>query len=170
MDFSKVIEQRFSVRSYKPDEIEKEKLEQVLEAARLAPTAVNKQPFQFIVIRSKNRQQDLEKIYDKAWFYQAPVVIAACALYDKAWKRRDGMNYAVVDTTIAMDHLILAATNLGLGTCWIGAFDPEAVAKILNLPDHAQVIALTPLGYPADSAKPKKRAPLSQLVRYEGWE
>jgi nitroreductase len=83
--------------------------------------------------------------------------------------RRDGKNYSDVDVAIAMDHLILAAANLGLGTCWIAAFDPAALREILHLPDGVEPIALTPLGYPADAPKPKERKPLSDLVRYERW-
>jgi len=91
------------------------------------------------------------------------------AIPARAWKRRDGKNYAEVDATIAMDHLILAATNEGLGTCWIGAFDPLAAREILGLPEDAEPIAFTPLGYPADSPRAKKRKSLKELVSYEGW-
>lgn len=167
MEFFNVIEERYSARSYKPDEIEKDKIDRLLQAARLAPTAVNKQPFEFIVIYTKNHQEELKQIYHREWFCKAPVVIAACAYPDRAWERKDGMNYAIVDTTIAMDHLILAATDLELGTCWIGAFDPQKAKAFLNLPENAEPVAFTPIGYPADSAKPKKRAPLSEWVRYK---
>jgi nitroreductase len=81
----------------------------------------------------------------------------------------DRKNYSEVDVTIAMDHLILAATDLGLGTCWIAAFDPAAAREVLGLPDGVEPIAFTPLGYPADQPKPKKRKSLSELVRYEKW-
>jgi nitroreductase len=169
MEFSDLIQERYSVRAYKSDSVEDHKLQQVLEAARLAPTAVNRQPFQLIVIHTAGREEELNRIYGKAWFVQPPLVIGICGVPDRAWSRRDGMNYHVVDVAIAMDHLILAATNVGLGTCWIGAFNPDAAREVLGLPDGVEPIAFTPLGYPADQPKPKKRKPLSELVRYERW-
>jgi nitroreductase len=169
MEFSELIKTRYSVRAYKPDPVEDEKLQKVLEAARLAPTAVNRQPFQLIVIHTKGREEELNRIYGRDWFVQPPLVIAICGVPDLAWSRRDGMNYYTVDVTIAMDHLILAATDLGLGTCWIGAFDPDAAREVLGLPDTVEPIAFTPLGYPADEPREKKRKPLSELVRYENW-
>jgi len=170
MEFSDLITRRYSVRAYKPDPVEEDKLQAVLEAARLAPTAANRQPFQFIVIHTAGREQDLKRIYPRDWFTQAPLVICACAIPSQAWVRRnDGANYAIVDVTIAMDHLILAAANVGLGTCWIAAFDPAAAREALGLPTDVEPIAFTPLGYPADQPRPKERKPLSELVRYEHW-
>ena len=169
MEFSQVIKTRYSVRAYKPDPVEDEKLEQVLDAARLAPTAVNRQPFQLIVIHTKGRAEELNRIYGREWFVQPPIVIGICGVPALAWSRRDGMNYYAVDVTIAMDHLILAATDLGLGTCWIGAFDPDAAREVLGLPDTVEPIAFTPLGYPADEPREKKRKPLSELVHDENW-
>jgi nitroreductase len=169
MKFREIIEARYSVRAYRPDPIEDEKLQQVLEAARLAPTAVNRQPFQLVVIHTKGREDELKRIYGRDWFVQPPLVICICGVPALAWSRMDGMNYYAVDVTIAMDHLILAATELGLGTCWIGAFDPDAAREVLGLPDAAEPIAFTPLGYPADEPRQKKRKPLAELVRYENW-
>ena len=169
MKFQELIEARYSVRAYKPDPVEDGKLQQVLEAARLAPTAVNRQPFQLIVIHTKGREEELNRIYGRDWFVQPPLVICICGVPALAWSRMDGMNYYAVDVTIAMDHLILAATELGLGTCWIGAFDPDAAREVLGLPDTVEPVAFTPLGYPADEPRQKKRKPLSELVRYENW-
>jgi len=167
MDFSELIKTRYSVRAYRPDPVEEEKLQQVLEAARLAPTAANRQPFQLIVIRTAGREEELKRIYNTNWFVQAPLLICACGVPAQGWVRRDGKSYLDVDVAIAMDHLILAATELGLGTCWIAAFDPVAAREVLNLPEDVEPILFTPLGYPADQPKPKKRKPLSELVRYE---
>jgi nitroreductase len=167
MNFSELIQKRYSVRAYKPDAVEEEKLQQVLEAARLAPTAANRQPFQLIVIPTAGREAELRRIYDREWFTRAPLVICACALPAKGWTRMDGKGYTDVDVTIAMDHLILAATDLGLGTCWIAAFDPDAAREVLALPEGMEPIVFTPLGYPADELRPKERKPLSELVRYE---
>ena len=167
MKFSELIKARYSVRSYKPDPVEEDKLQRVLEAARLAPTAANRQPFQLIVIRTAGREAELKRIYRREWFVQAPLAICACGIPAQGWVRMDGKSYTDVDVAIAMDHLILAATELGLGTCWIGDFDPAAACKVLGLPDGLEPIVFTPLGYPADSSKPKKRKPLSDLVQYK---
>jgi nitroreductase len=169
MEFSELVKKRYSVRAYKPDPVEDEVLNQVLEAARLAPTADNRQPFQLIVIHTAGREAELKRIYNRDWFTQAPLVICACGIPVQGWTRRDGKNYTEVDVAIAMDHLILAATSLGLGTCWIGAFYPAAAREVLGLPDGVEPIVFTPLGYPADQPKPKKRKTLSELVRYERW-
>lgn len=169
MDFAKLMNTRYSVRAYRPDAVEDEKLQQVLEAARLAPTAANRQPFQLIVIRTAGRQEELKRIYSRDWFVQPPLVIAICGIPAQAWTRSDGKSYVDVDAAIVMDHLILAATELGLGTCWIGAFDPQAAREVLGLPEGVEPIAFTPLGYPADEPRPKKRKALTELVRYERW-
>jgi len=169
MDFSELINTRYSVRAYTPDAVEEDKLQRLLEAARLAPTAANRQPFQLIVIHTAGREEELKRIYRKDWFVQAPLVIGICGIPAEAWVRRDGKSYMDVDVAIVMDHLILAAADLGLGTCWVGAFDPSAAREILALPDDVEPIAFTPLGYPADQPRPKKRKTLSELVRYERW-
>lgn len=170
MDFSRLLEDRYSVRAYGPDPVEDEHLRQVLDAARLAPTACNLQAFQLIVVHTKGREEELKRIYRQGWFVQAPLVICICALPEKNWIRSyDGKNFSDVDAAIVMDHFILAAANVGLGTCWIGAFDPEATREILGLPDDVEPVAFTPLGYPADRPGPKRRKPLSDLVRYEHW-
>jgi len=170
VEFSELIKQRYSVRAYKPDPVPDESLQQVLEAARLAPTAANRQPFQLIVIHTAGREAELKRIYKKDWFVQPPLVICACGVPGRGWTRReDGKNYTDVDVAIVMDHLILAAADQGLGTCWIGAFDPDAAREVLGLPDDVEPIAFTPLGYPADQLGAKKRKPLDELVRQERW-
>ncbi|MBC8449305.1 MAG: nitroreductase family protein [Chloroflexi bacterium] len=169
MDFTQLINTRYSVRAYTADLVEEDKLHAVLEAAQLAPTAANRQPFQLIVIRTAGREEELKRIYNRDWFVQAPLVIAICGIPAQAWTRRDGKSYVDVDASIVMDHLILAAADLGLGTCWVGAFDPDAAREVLGLPEGVEPLAFTPLGYPADEPRPKKRKPLSELVRYERW-
>lgn len=169
MTFSDLISRRYSVRAYKSDPVEEEKLRAVLEAGRLAPTAANRQPFVILVIHTAGREADLQRVYGEPWFTQAPIVLGVCALPGRAWVRSDGKNYCDVDAAIVMDHMILAATELGLGTCWIGAFNPDAAREVFGLPDDVELIALTPLGYPADQPRPKARKPLTDLVRYEGW-
>ncbi|MEW5900266.1 MAG: nitroreductase family protein [Acidobacteriota bacterium] len=165
MEFVELIRLRYSVRAYKSNPVEEEKLRQVVEAAIIAPTAANRQPFRLLVIRTRGRETELKRVYNRDWFVQAPVVICACAVPAEAWTRKDGKNYAEIDTTIALDHLILAAHDLGLGTCWVAAFDPAAARETLNLPAGLVPLAFTPLGYPADEWKPKKRRPFSELVQ-----
>jgi nitroreductase len=167
MEFLELIKKRYSVRAYKSTPVEDEKLHKVLGAAILAPTAANRQPFRLIVLQTAGREADLRRVYAREWFVQAPLVICACAVKDESWVRKDGKNYADVDTTIAFDHLILAAHDLGLGTCWIAAFDPVAARDVLKLPAEFEPIAFTPLGYPADRWKPKTRRPASDLVQYK---
>jgi len=169
MELRQVMESRYSVRAYKPNPVEPGKLERVLQAAYWAPTACNLQPFRLIVMETRGREAELGRIYHRPWFVQAPLIIAIVALPEEAWSRRDGANYAFVDAAIAFDHLILAATDLGLGTCWIAAFDPQAAREVLQLPESAVPVALTPLGYPADQPGPKKRKTLEEIVKKEHW-
>ncbi len=169
MEFSDLIKQRYSARAYKDDPVEPEKLEKLLEAAKLAPTAANRQPFQLIVIHTAGRKDELRRIYDKDWFTQPPLVICACGLPARAWSRHDDKCYVDVDVSIVMDHLILAAADLGLGTCWIADFNVPATREILGLPEEVEPIAFTPVGYPADQPRPKRRKELSELVRQEKW-
>jgi nitroreductase len=169
MEFLDLIKKRYSVRSYLSKPVEDEKLKIVLNAARLAPTAVNKQPFNLVVVSTAGKKEELKRIYHANWFSEAPIVICACAIPSKAWTRRDGRKYVDVDTTIAMDHLILAATDLGLGTCWIAAFNAQAAREILKLPETVEPLIFTPLGYPADEPATKTRRKLDKLVSYEHW-
>lgn len=170
MDFQDLIRKRYSVRAYRPDPVEEEKLARVLEAARLAPTAANRQPFRVIVLPAKGREAELRRVYGRDWFTQAPLVLAVCAVPGESWVRKfDGWNAAEVDATIAMAHIVLAAAEEGLGTCWIAAFDPQAAREVLGLTPDVIPSAFTPLGYPADAAAPKKRRPLPELVRRDRW-
>ena len=166
MDYFELIRNRFSVRAYTEQEVEGEKLEKILEAGRLAPTACNLQVFRILVIPTEKYQDELKKIYPRSFFSQAPLVLGVFANQDKNWVRSDGKNYAYVDAAIVMDHLILAATALGLGTCWVGAFDPEAARSFAGLGDGWEPVAFTPLGYPDKNAPEKKRRELADLVSY----
>lgn len=170
MNFQELIKTRYSVRAYKPDPVEDDKLARVLDAARIAPTAANRQAFRIIVVRTEERKADLRRVYGRDWFVQAPLVLCVCAVTSEAWVRKaDGWNAAEVDATIVMTHIVLAAAEEGLGTCWIGAFDPAAAREVLGLPLEVIPSAFTPLGYPADSAMPKKRRPLAELVHRDRW-
>jgi len=169
VDVLETIAARFSVRAYNTGPVDDEALHGVLEAARLAPTANNQQPFQVLVIHTKDRKADLARIYSPRWFSQPPLVLAVVSVPGAAWRRMDDMCYDVVDATIAMDHMILAAASIGLGTCWVADFDPAAAREVLGLPDDVEPIAFTPLGHPARDATRKRRRSLDKLVRYERW-
>jgi nitroreductase len=164
MYFYKVIEERHSVRSYLDKPVEEEKLERILRAAQAAPTAVNFQAFKIFVIPTEGRKELLKKVYHRDWFSQPPYVLLVCADIDKCWSRRDGKSYGDVDSAIVMDHIILAATAEGLGTCWIGAFDPAAAREAFDLPDNLEPVAFTPLGYERKTEFSKKRKDLKELV------
>jgi nitroreductase len=135
----------------------------------MAPTASNRQPFQILVIHTEGRKDELGQIYQRPWFVQAPLLICGVGVPRLSWVRADMRRYLDVDVAIVMDHLILAATNLGLGTCWVAAFNADAARKALGLPDDVEPLVFTPLGYPADRPTEKERKPLVDLVRYERW-
>jgi nitroreductase len=169
VDVFEAIKTRYSVRGYKVDPVDDTLLEKVLDAARQAPTAANRQPFRIVVLHTKGRENELARVYARPWFTQAPLVLAVVAVADEAWRRMDGKPYGEVDAAIAMDHLVLAATSLGLGTCWIAAFDPDAARDVLGLPAGVEPIAFTPLGYPSTKAASPDRRPLEELVKRERW-
>lgn len=164
MNFSELVAMRYSVRDYRPDPVDEADLAMVLEAARLAPTACNKQPFRLVLIRTHGRQEELQRIYGRPWFGAAPLVLGVCAVEAEGWVRRDGKNHADIDAAIVMDHIVMAATERGLGTCWVCNFDPVATREVLHLPDGVEPLAFTPLGWPADQARAKVRKPLAELV------
>jgi len=167
MDFIELAKKRYSVRAYKSTPIEYHKLQVVLDAARLAPTAANRQPFQIIIIQTQDRQEELLRIYNKPWFVEAPLIICICCIPSESWTRKDGKSYCDIDAAIVMDHLILAATDQGLGTCWVGAFEPEEARKVLQLADAVEPIAFTPLGYPNDQPGDLVRKTIEELLRYD---
>ncbi len=169
MTFLDLARRRVSVRAYRSDPVPDELLSRVLEAGRLAPSACNLQPWHFIVVRDPARRAELGRAYPKDWFASAPVQIALCVEPARAWRRSDGKSYVDVDGAIAMDHMTLCATELGLGTCWIGAFNPAVIREVLGLPEGIEPLALTPLGYPADPGRPKRRKAMEEIRHDERW-
>lgn len=171
MTFLELAKHRYSVRNYKTDKVKKEDLDYILEAGRVAPSAVNFQPWKFLVIRDENHLKGVHTLYHREWFQQAPVVIILLADHDTAWKRSDGKDHADIDVSIAADHMTLAATERGLGTCWVCNFDKEKTIAYFKLPDHLEPVVFLPLGYPA--TKPdiyrhhEKRKSLDEIVHYE---
>ena len=164
MDFQELVARRYSVRAYTSDPVPEADLATVIEAARLAPTAANKQPVRLLVIRTDGRQEELQRIYHRPWFVAAPLVICVCSVPAEGWVRKDGKNHADIDAAIVMDHVVMQATDLGLGTCWVCNFDVTVAREVLNLPAGVEPIAFTPLGRPADAARPRIRKDLRDLL------
>jgi len=172
MDIYEAIKQRTSVRAYSSKPVEDEKLIKILDAARLAPSGKNGQPWIFIVVKDEQMRKKLVPACKEQEFVaQAPVVIVACGKEELAYKKMGGYwNSLPVDIGIALEHLMLAATAEGLGTCWIGAFFEEEVKKLMSIPDDVKVVALTPVGYPAGEKKWRPRKSLDEIVMYEKWQ
>jgi nitroreductase len=170
MEVIDAIRSRKSVRSYLDKAVEKEKLSRVLEAARMAPSAGNRQEWRFVVVTDPEKRRRLgEEAAGQRFIAEAPVVIAVCAQTDGRIMRCGQACYPI-DVAIAVDHLTLAAVAEGLGTCWIGSFDPEEARRILAIPKEIVVVELLPLGYPRDPQPvAKSRLPLEAIVRYESW-
>ena len=142
----------------------------VLDAARAAPSACNNQPLRLIVVTERTELDELAGAYPREWFRGAPVVIVVCADHRKSYHRADGKDHADIDAAIATDHMTLAAAELGLGTCWICAFDTDQVRRQLVLPDHIEPVVLLPLGHPVDplsaAAHQSPRKPFDSLVQW----
>ncbi len=170
MDVMEAIRTRKSVRAYLPVPVEDQKLNAVLEAARLAPSAANRQEWRFVIVRERETRKKLAGAAGGQEFVgDAPVIIVACAETDGHVMRCGQLSYPI-DVAIALDHMSLAAVGLGLGTCWIGLFDEKKVKEILHIPDEIRVVELMPLGYPSDpSPIAKDRLPLDRIVKYDHW-
>lgn len=170
MDFREVICGRESVRSYDPTRpVDKLVLERILEAGRVAPSAANKQPWRFLLISSRETLTRLKRCYQRPWFQDAPHILVVVGKVGDAWTRQDGYNSIETDVTIAMDHMILAAENEGVGTCWVAAYDPGVLRSALGLGPDERVYSITPLGYPRPGYSRKirkERKTLSEVVTY----
>lgn len=163
--------ERRSVRAFRDDPVTREQIAAVMECVRLAPSAVNFQPWRFVIVTDPALRERINACYPRDWFRSAPVAIVACGDHGVAWKRRDGKDHCDIDVAIAGEHLVLAAAEQGLGSCWICAFDAAACAEALGLPPHVEAVALFPLGVPADGAAPeKKRHDMDEIVRWNRYE
>jgi nitroreductase len=170
MDVSTAISQRWSVRAYKATDVEEDKLKKILEAGKLSPSASNRQDWKFIVVRKKETREKLAKAaFGQSFIGEAPVVIVACGTEPTAMLAC-GQSAHTVDVSIAFAYMILQAYELGLGTCWIGAFSEGEAKKILGIPEHIRVVGMTPLGYPNQPPSQKSRKTLDQIVCYEKYE
>ena len=171
MNFLDLAKKRFSSRKYLSKQIEEEKLLKILEAARIAPSAANKQPWIFFIIRSDEKRNQISQVYHHDWLKSAPVIIVACADHKKGWIRSDNKDHCDIDLAIAIDHITLQAAELDLGTCWICNFDQQKCKNILQLPEHIEPIALIPVAYPADVPDPNRhlseRKQLKEIINWE---
>ena len=169
MDVIKVIKERRSVRAYLDRPVERDKIQRLLEAARLAPSASNRQEWRFVVVTDRERRAALaDAAADQAFVAQAPVVVAACAEHDGHMMRCGQLCYPI-DVAIAIDHMTLQAVAEGLGTCWIGAFYEDAVKELLGIPKEIRVVELLTVGYPAEPPRRLSRLPLESIVRWDRW-
>jgi len=162
---------RYSCRKYDSRPVEQVKLERILEAGRIAPSAVNFQPWHFYVIQEPGELSRLHQVYHREWFQSAPCVIVICGDHHSAWKRTsDGKDHCDIDVSITTDHMTLQATELELATCWICNFDPVKTRELLKLPEHLEPAVLLPVGYPLDEVNPdrhtEKRKLLTEIVSY----
>jgi nitroreductase len=169
MNVSEAIRQRYSVRAYQDRPVEEDKLTRIMEAARLAPSATNRQEWRYVIVRDPEKRRKLAEIaMGQQFVAQAPVVIAACAVTDEHVMRCGQLCYPI-NVAISIDHLTLQAVEEGLGTCWIGAFREEETKELLGIPDEVRVVELVTLGYPADRLRPKSRLSLEEIVMEESW-
>jgi nitroreductase len=162
MDVFEAIRARKSIRKFRLKSIPDEKLEMILEAGRLAPSASNRQPWRFVVVKDPERRRTIAKAADNQMFIaDASVIVVALGDPEASprWFRQDIM--------IAVEHMVLAATALGYGTCWIGAFNEEEVKRLLRVPEELKVIALLPIGFPDETPAPRERKPLKEIVFLE---
>ena len=170
MDMYEVIRVRRSIRKYKAKGIEEDKLFRVLEAGRLSPSARNEQPWHFIVITNPEVREMMKEGDSRSWFYEAPAILVVCVDPNVAWVREDGEEYCKIDGAIAMQSMILQATEEGLGTCWIADFHEAAVTRILGIPPHIRIVALTPLGYPDEvKGRATKRKEMNEIIHNDKW-
>ena len=170
MDFITIAKTRCSIRSYTGQKVEPEKLDKILEAAHVAPTAANLQPVRLIVVQS---EEGLAKISKAAGIYDAPLAIIVCADHQRAWTRPfDGKRSTDIDASILTDHMMLEATELGLGSVWICFFKPDVLREEFSLPEHLEPVNILAVGYASGApASPdrhdKARVPMDELVSYE---
>lgn len=168
MSFLELATTRYSLRNYSPRAVEREKLDYILQAAQIAPSAVNYQPWSFVVITQAEMMVQVHACYHRDWFKTAPACILVLGNQEQSWKRADGKDFCDVDVAIAIDHITLAATEQGLGTCWVCNFDVEKTKALFELPPHIEPIAFIPIGYASEDAviPEKKRKNLNEIVRW----
>ncbi len=169
MNVSEAIRKRYSCRAYQEKTIEKDKLDQILESARLAPSAKNLQDWRFVVVTDKEIKSKVAHATNRPHIFEkAGAIIAACSNCDEIM--RCGQAVGPIDVSIALEHIALQATELGLGSCWIGSFETEKVRSILGIPADINIIELMTIGYPADEPETPNREPKEKIVCYDKWQ
>lgn len=164
MTFKELCEARYSCRAYKQEAVPQEKLDYVLECARLAPSACNKQPWRLRYVTSADGLAAIGRCYNREWLKTTPAVIVVSAMKDEAWSRpADGKCHSDVDASIIAEHICLAAAEQGLGTCWICNFDATLCHDMMDMATAEEPVALIPIGTPADSAPTKKRKAIEEI-------
>lgn len=171
MQLKKLIESRYSVRAYLPRPVEKEKVEYILDCARLAPSANNFQPWRFYVVTNADKIKEIHNAYDREWFKTAPMHIVVCKDSSVSWKRSnsDDKDFGDIDAAIAAEHICLSAAEIGLGTCWVCNFNPNILKQALRLSSTMEPVAIFPLGYINEEKNlipEKKRKSLSELTEW----
>jgi len=153
MNFKDLVQKRYSVRNYSSQSIESEKISYLIECARQAPSAANYQPWKFFIVRSEEGRQKIRKCYQREWFHKAPLYIICCADHQLSWKRKeDEKDYANIDIAITAEHICLAATEQGLGSCWVCNFDVLLCRRLFNISMHLEPIVIIPIGYASPGA------------------
>jgi nitroreductase len=172
MDFYQTVAARRSVRAYRPDPVPDDVFNRVMDAARLAPSAKNIQPWKFIIVRDEKLRVELAvACNNQQYLAQAPIVICGCAMESICYRGMGGYwNSWAVDLSIALEHIMLAAVAEGLGTCWIGSFKEAEVRRLLQVPEDIKIVALTPIGYPAQETKARPRKTLSEITCNERYQ
>lgn len=173
MDFFQVVRDRRSIRKYKDTPVEREKIEQILDAARLAPSWKNMQCWRFLVLSEEEKKRRVLDAFPESnpgtkAIASAPVVIVVCANPAES-DVENGIPYFVADASIAFEHLCLAAHALGLGTCWMGWYNEEQIKLSLGIPPEMRIVGITPLGYPDQEPKPRPRKELKDIAFFEQW-
>lgn len=174
MDFIELVKKRYSCRSFSEKQVEKEKIDLILEAGRLAPTAGNFQPQRILVITDKEKINELKEC--TAFTFDAPIVLAICYDKDVSWKRKyDGKDEGIIDVGIVATHMMLQIAELGLGSTIVGCFEPNKAAKILNIPSNYELENLLPFGYPSEegskaSSKHYERENIEKLVYWNDFK
>ncbi|MFA7397209.1 MAG: nitroreductase family protein [Crenarchaeota archaeon] len=173
MEFFDAIKNRRSIRSYRKQDLTQDLISKLVAAARMAPSAGNAQPWAFIIAKENRTKQALaQAAYNQRWLEAASVVFVVCADMKRAeesYGERGKTLYALQDTSAAIENILLTATSLGLGGCWMGAFREEEVGKIIKAPPHMRPVALIPIGYPNESPPPRSRRPHSEVVLIESF-
>lgn len=167
MTLKALSEARFAVRSYTSEAVSEEQLEYIMECARLAPSAVNLQPWHFYVVTKQEDREKVQRCYDREWFKTAPMYIICCIRHDEAWVRKsDEKEHGNIDIAIATEHICLAATEQGLGTCWVCNFDAKLCHELFALHQDEEAAVLIPIGHPAADAeqKGKHRKAMAEIV------